>query len=53
MGLHILEICDEIWVFGQNLTVGMDKEVNFARQKHIPVKYKSIQEQGMKMTFMQ
>lgn len=53
MGLNILEICDEIWVFGQDLTAGMDREVKFAKQKNIPVIYKSIQEQSMAMVFMQ
>lgn len=52
MGLDILEVCDEIWVYGQNLTAGMIREVNLARLKKIPVINRAMQEQGMQMVFM-
>ena len=52
MGLNILEVCDEVWVFGQELTAGMSREVELAGQKKIPVINRAVQEQGMEMTFM-
>lgn len=38
-GLSWLETCCEIWVFGETLTAGMEKEVDSARKLNIPVVY--------------
>lgn len=36
--MELLSICDEVWVFGiDNLSEGMEKEVNWADSKSIPV----------------
>lgn len=30
--------CDEIWAFGDNISSGMFEEIEFARERGIPVK---------------
>lgn len=37
MGLELMALCDEICVFGFKITEGMKFELDFAREKHIPV----------------
>ena len=43
MGLQLLERCDELWVFSEELppriSSGMAIEIQFADQKQIPVRY--------------
>ena len=40
MGLHLLDFCDEIWVFGEQST-GMKSEIAYAEENGIPVRYKN------------
>ncbi len=39
MGLAMLTKCEEVWVFGDNHTPGMRREIKKARLKHIPIRY--------------
>lgn len=41
MGLELLKDCDEIWVFGEKITSGMEKEIKFAERLKIPVVQRS------------
>ena len=38
MGLSLLDLCDEMWVFGEPST-GMKKELAYAVAHHIPIQY--------------
>ncbi|MGF7185295.1 hypothetical protein GGQ84_001381 [Desulfitispora alkaliphila] len=38
MGIQLLRKCDELWVFGEKITEGMDREVSVAKALKIPVK---------------
>ena len=38
MGLELMDTCDEVRVFGFNITEGMKFELDHAREKHIPVR---------------
>lgn len=38
MGLELMDICDEVYVLGFNITEGMRFELNHAREKRIPVR---------------
>lgn len=39
MDIQILSKCDALWVFGNKPSAGMQKEIDFAKQKGIPIKY--------------
>ena len=39
MGLAMLTKCAEVWVFGDNHTPGMRREIKKAKLKHIPIRY--------------
>ncbi len=39
MGLQLLALCTELWVFGSRITEGMDREISKAQRLGIPVKY--------------
>lgn len=39
MGLILLDFCSEIWVFGQNISNGMRREIAFAESHGILVRY--------------
>ena len=43
LGLEILRRADEIWVFGNRLSEGMEAELRAAQQLRLPVKYFNIQ----------
>ena len=45
MGLALLDLCDEIWVFGEP-SPGMAVEVAFARERRIPIKYFPVNPEG-------
>lgn len=47
-GLSLLWVCDEVWVFGDEITEGMKKEIIFAEKLNIKVKY--ILEKDLKKT---
>lgn len=47
-GLSLLWVCDEVWVFGDEITEGMKKEIIFAEKLNIKVKY--ISEKELKKT---
>lgn len=39
MDLAFLTRCDELWVFGENITRGMQKEIDKAKKYHMPIRY--------------
>ena len=39
MGIEILSKCDELWVFGETMSVGMQSEIEEARLLGIPTRY--------------
>ena len=39
MGLILLDFCNEIWVFGQKISNGMRREIEFAESHGILVRY--------------
>jgi len=44
LGLEMLLMCDELWVFGRRLgneSFGMKKEIEIAHNKMMPVRYRS------------
>lgn len=47
-GISLLWVCDEVWVFGDNITEGMKKGIIFAEKLNIKVKY--ISENDLKKT---
>lgn len=47
-GISLLWVCDEVWVFGDEITEGMKKEIIFAEKLNIKVKY--ISEKELKKT---
>lgn len=38
-GLSMLWVCDAVWVFGDEITEGMKKEIRFAEKLNIKVRY--------------
>lgn len=38
MGLELMDCCDEVWLFGFNITSGMQFELEHAREAKIPVR---------------
>lgn len=44
MGKAALAHCDELWVFGDTISCGMQNEIDTARKLGIPVKYVVAQE---------
>lgn len=38
MGLELMDVCDEVYVLGFNITEGMKFELDHAREKRIPVR---------------
>ena len=44
MGKSVLENCDELWVFGDVISAGMQGEINEAHQLDMPIRYLSQQE---------
>lgn len=47
-GLSLLWFCDELWVFGNEFTNGMEKEISFAKNLNIRTVY--IKESQVKTT---
>lgn len=39
MGLELMWVVQELWVFGYNITEGMQKEIELAKQLKIKIKY--------------
>ena len=39
MGFEMLKRCDELWVFGENITAGMRSEITIAAKHGIPIRY--------------
>lgn len=37
--ISLLWVCDEVWVFGDEITEGMKKEIRFAEKLNIKVRY--------------
>jgi hypothetical protein len=48
-GMSLLWFCDEIWVFGDVITEGMSKEIEFCRNLNITTRY--IQEREIIKVF--
>ncbi|WP_434738033.1 DUF7768 domain-containing protein [Megasphaera elsdenii] len=40
-------MCDELWVFGEEISQGMSKEICFAEERGIPIKHFSDCEEEM------
>jgi hypothetical protein len=38
LGKEVLAKCDELWAFGDNISSGMFEEIEFARERGIPIK---------------
>lgn len=38
-GLSMLWVCDTVWVFGDEITEGMKKEIRFSEKLNIKVRY--------------
>ena len=43
-GLGMLWFCDELWVFGQNITEGLKQELQFCKHLNIKTRYVSEKE---------
>ncbi len=39
LGLHMLNRCDEVWVFGTRISEGMEAEIKAAQRLGIPIQY--------------
>ena len=44
MGLRVLKACDELWLFGDYISAGMQRELEEAKRLGIPVKQINSQE---------
>ena len=44
MGKEALAHCDELWVFGDTISCGMQNEIDAAQELGIPIKYVAAQE---------
>ena len=44
MGKEVLGRCDELWVFGEIISPGMQAEIELAQEHEVPVKYIDSQE---------
>ena len=40
MGIQMLYLCDEMWVFGKKISSGMKMEIDYAERRRIKVVYK-------------
>ena len=48
MDLVILKHCKELWVFGENITSGMQEELDLARKRNLTVKHFSEEKRLLK-----
>jgi len=39
IGLQLVRMCDELWVFGEKISSGMEAEILLANGLNIPIKY--------------
>ena len=39
MGLRLLKRCDELWVFGSEITAGMKAEITVANEYKLPIRW--------------
>jgi hypothetical protein len=39
MGLRLLKRCDELWVFGNDITAGMKAEITVANEYKLPIRW--------------
>ena len=46
-GLELLDLCDELFAFGNQVTEGMEREIRHARSRGIPVRYIGAPEMTM------
>ena len=37
-GLELLSRCEEMWVFGEEISPGMSREIQFAQERGIPIR---------------
>ncbi|MCI9126162.1 MAG: hypothetical protein HFG28_03060 [Eubacterium sp.] len=38
-GISLLWVCDEMWVFGEEITSGMEEELRLGKNLNLPVRY--------------
>ena len=38
LGVELMLICDQVWIFGDKISDGMEYELNFAKEHRIPVR---------------
>lgn len=38
LGIELLELCDELWVYGAQISAGMAHEIQYAKENGIPVR---------------
>lgn len=48
MGLQLLELCQEVWVYADEVTEGMIEEINKARELDIPIKFYNADREEIK-----
>ena len=51
-GLELLARCDEMWVFGGEISPGMSREIQFAREHGIPIRRlesEAVMERGLSL----
>jgi hypothetical protein len=39
LGLQMLKRCNELWIFGSTISDGMQREIDFAKKRNIPIRY--------------
>ena len=48
MGKEVLGWCDELWVFGDTVSPGMEQEIIMAQKSEIPIRFITVQEMTAK-----
>jgi hypothetical protein len=39
MNQSLMRLCSQVWVFGNKISKGMQKEIKYAQRKHIKIRY--------------
>ena len=50
MGLELLKLCSQMWVFANEVTEGMELEIQKAKELDIPIQFMDKDMEGMVMT---
>lgn len=48
-GMNLLWLCDELWVFGDVISEGMEAEIRFCKNLNLPVRYLADREINCKL----